>query len=173
MTIGPISYACRIFLSRNRLYPGDVSRRFLDELELRHRGTAVRLHLQGKGWHPIPHGDEFNEAILESDPASGNILLKVKRKRYWYREHRDGVADLIIFDRKLPDVVCLGLERDLYRLTQLVEHEFDPFYLKSDPMVRSMRNAQRSGRQALMLRLLPTWSDDHWEYSDGGVRWLE
>lgn len=174
MTIGPISLACRVFLSRNHLYPGHVSRQLLKRLPPAYRQTTGRLRLQGKGWdHPIAGGDEFNDACIEHDPRSGNILLKVKRKRFWYREHRDGVADLILFNKELPEVVCLGLERDRYRLTQLVQHEFDPFYLKSDPPVRSMRNAQRLGRRALVLRLLPTWSDDHWDYSDGRDGWSE
>lgn len=174
MTLGPISSACRVFLSRNRLYPGWVSRQLLKGSPPNSRAMPGRLRLQGKAaGYPIQGGDEFNDVLIEHDLQSGNILLKVKRKPFWYREHRDGVADLIIFNRELPHLICLGLERDHFRLTQLIEQEFDSFYLKSDPLVRSMRNAQRLGRPALVLRVLPTWSDRHWDYSDGRDEWLE
>ncbi|OYY66598.1 MAG: hypothetical protein B7Y49_02125 [Sphingomonas sp. 28-62-11] len=163
-----------MFLSRHRLYPGHVSRALFNARKRDHNDRGRRLQLQGQSLdYPIDHGDELNDAYLEFHPGSGNTLLKVKRRRYWYREHGNGLADLIVFGRQLPEVVCLGLDRDRYRLTHLVEHEYDPFYLKSDPLVRRMRNAERHGRTALILTLLPTWAEEHWGYSDGGEIWRE
>ena len=174
MTIGPITHACRVFLSRHRLYPGHVSRALADAYKRDRHDPGRRLQLQGRSRdYPIDHGDEFNDAYLEFHPGSGNTLLKVKRRRYWYREHGNGIAELSVLGRQLPEVVCLGLERDRYRLSQLVEHKYDPFYLKADPLVRRMRNARRLGRPALVLTLVPTWTEVHWDYSDGGDTWRE
>lgn len=130
------------------------------------RGALDRLQLQGRHWnYSIAGGDEFNDAYLESVPSSGNTILKVKRKRYWYREHHNRLADLILFKQSLPDVVCIGFDRD--RLSQIIEHEFDRFYLKSDPIVRRIRNARRLGVPAVIITLVPTWSEANWDYSDG------
>ena len=168
MTIGPISAACRTFLSRHRLSRSWVSRQLLDKMAPQHHGTVGRLHLQGKGWnYPVEGGDSFNDALIEHDPRSGKVLLKVKRTLFWYREHGIGTADLIVFNRELPEVLCLGMQPGLYRLSQLIEHASDPFYRESDPVVVSMRNAQRLGRPAIVLRVLPEWSERNWDYGAG------
>jgi hypothetical protein len=174
MSCGPITHACRVFLSRHRIYPGHVSRSLIKAVPRTRHDARRRLQLQGRSHRcRIANGDEFNDAYLEFHPGSGNTLLKVKRRGYWYREHGNGTADLILLDRQLPEVVCQGLERDRHRLTQLVEHNHDRFYLGSDPVVRRVRNARRQGRPALVLTLVPIWAEANWSYSDGGDEWRE
>ena len=174
MNCGPITHPCRVFLSRHHLYPGHVSRALIKAVTRTHHDPRRRLQLQGcSGGCWISNGDESNDAYLEFHPGSGNTLLKVRRRRFWYREHGNGLADLILFDQQLPETICLGLDRDRYRLTQLVEHEHEIFYLKADPLVRRMRNAQRLGRPVLVITLVPIWAEANWRYSNGNDEWRE
>lgn len=174
MSCGPITHACRVFLSRHHLYPGHVSRALIAAVPRDRHGSRRRLQLQGLSQGcQITNGDEFNDAYLEFHPGSGNTLLKVKRTRYWYREHGNGLADLILLKRQLPEIACLGVEPDRHRLTQLIDHDQEPFYLKSDPIVRRVRNVRRLGFPALVLTLVPIWAEGNWGYSDGGDTWRE
>lgn len=174
MSCGPITRACRVFLSRRHIYPGQVSRALIRATPRTGHGLRRGLQLQGRSARTfIANGDDENNAYLEFHPTSGNTLLKVTRERYWYREQGNGLADLVLLGRQVPDALCVALERDRHRLAELVEHSHDPFYLRSNPPVRRMRNARRLGRPALVLTLVPVWAEKNWGYSDGLSVWRE
>lgn len=174
MSHGPITHACRTFLAQHNIDPADVSRALVEAALRGDHDPYRRLQLQGTPWECwIGGGDEFNDAFLEYDPGSGNTLLKVKRRRFWYREHGTGLAELVIFNRRLPEVVCLGFSPDRYRLSQLVATDSEAFYLKSDPLVRGMHNVRRLGWPAIVMTLVPIWAEENWNYSKGAGEWAE
>ena len=175
---GPITFAARVFLSRNHIYPGYVSRE-LEKASLRGRrydDDRRRLQLQGTSrnrWYMIPHGNADNHATLEYDPRSGNTLLKVARRRHLYREQSNGLAQLFLFGVTLPDVVCAAAPKGSHRLLDIVEHDYDPYYRSSNPIVISLRNDVRGGRRGLLLTVRPVWNAAHGSYSDGRHEWRE
>jgi len=91
----------------------------------------------------------------------------VKRKHFWYREHGAGLAELVIFNRHLPEVVSLGFSPNRYRLTQIVVDANDAFFLKGDPLVRNLNNSRRLGWPAIAMILVPVWAEENWTYRDG------
>lgn len=165
MSAVPITRACASFLAEHEI---DFERiagtpDHLAPRDNRHRYR--RLQLQGPSRHcPIPDGDEFNQAVLEHDPGSGNTLLTVKRKTFWYREYPNGLAELAIFKRQLPETLCLGIYPDRYRLKQIVVDDGESFLFASDPLVRSLANQARLGWPAIVLILRPVWAVANWNY---------
>ncbi len=92
-----------------------------------------------------------------------------------YREHLTGVSSLTLFDVSLPEVICCGLRRDTHRLCDLIEfRRYKPwFFIRANPMVRSIRNVTRmqtigNGKRrrstGLLVTMIDDWSRENWGY---------
>lgn len=176
MSHAKISRACANFLSDVDLKPGMVQRgggineagtqqvRFVDSSCQVWSPCNMRAETRGLVRGSLSHQRHAPLAVLD---------LEFRWCRY--REHLTGASSLTLFDVVLPEVSCVGLPRDKYRLTEIIDFSrYKPwFFIRANPLVRSIRNVtrlqtvgyrKRKRTRSLLVTIADEWSVENWSY---------
>lgn len=176
MADAKISRACANFLSAVDIRPGLAQQgggvnasglqrvRFVDNDYGPWSQCNIRVKTRGLVRGSLTH--------RRYDPIA---VLDLEYRWCRYREHLTRASSLTLFDVSLPEVICCGLPRDTHRLCDLIEFSrYKPwFFIRANPMVRSIRNVtrmqtigngQRRRSTGLLVTMIDDWSRENWAY---------
>ena len=108
-----------------------------------------------------PGDSEFRGGRM-IDTADNSYLLALHGPKVRYREHSRGFALLTMSGQQLPETTCQMLTGAKLRLSDILDHAGQPFYLDANPLVRRVDNRNGDGETKVRFDLEIAFRVEHW-----------
>lgn len=150
-----ISLAAAIYLRSRRISVDEALRRL-------RRISENRDYTFGLA--PARNSCEGN-AVLAVSAAEDDVgRLYVVAAAYFYCEHPNETAELLLYGHTVPASACVALTAGGHRLSGIIEDNARPFYLRADPEVLAAENVSMGSESAVLLTVASPRDEANWSH---------